>query len=195
MGWHHPWFKHDTGWAHTQYETVGEREYRFWICARRKNDCHGSNDEKSTNASLAMNDFERRCIREFAFPQRFSLTALAMRLCGLLNDWMTLRQWMVAQVPVWRGSAHNGFASSFICFLSFAGFTIGFCHKALVEGQRAFALWSYCLGSITIRLITNRPLLGCKLTVFFVLAYHRPSLFSRHDIYQQFTYVNHTGWA
>lgn len=107
-----------------------------------------------TASNLAKNDFERRCIRAFALPQRFSLTALAMRLCSLLTDWMTLRHCMVAQLSVWCGSAHDEFASSFICFLSLTGSVklLAIKHQLKVSG-----LSPRDDVSTTIRLITNRP--------------------------------------
>ncbi len=41
--------------------------------------------------------------------------------------------------------------------------------------------------------VTDRLLQQAVLPLtFLVIAYHRLSLFSRHDIYQQFTFVNHT---
>jgi len=61
---------------------------------------------------------------------------------------------MVCQLSVWRGSAHDEYTFSFICFLPLSGSKKISCHKAPDKGQRGFRLSRICG---TIHPITRWP--------------------------------------
>jgi hypothetical protein len=69
------------------------------------------------------------------------------------------------------------------------GNNTGLPSSAYLTNRVRFCLFAW---GIVIHVAGTYNLLSVPLTIL-VIAYHRLSLFQHHDIYQQFTVVNHTG--
>jgi hypothetical protein len=72
------------------------------------------------------------------------------------------------------------------CWRNFAGLT----SSAYLTNNRV----RFCLFAGGIVIHVTETVKSVNYTPYLlVIAFHRLSLFSRHDIYQQFTFINHTG--